>query len=192
MHVTIFFRKNEPGTISVTNRLLLSAFFMMAFFSLSHSVLAADKPLSPSQDKGKPGVYCLSDQDEMRVLAVSAPDKKDNLKFGVSLWFPNGNNFALYATAKKQGDHWSYEENLKSSRREERCGVNISLLPDGSYKLQTYQNAKCLSYGGYNAVLEEAVFPQNSYESPVKTELDNFENLMNAGKCSKGPNPRFK
>ncbi len=152
---------------------------------------AADAPKATAAAAPNNGVYCISDQDEMRVLSLK-PDDKGAMKFGISLWFPNGNNFAIYGKAKSKGNNtWNFTENLNSSKKDERCDLSIALQPDG-YHITTSPSAQCQSYGGRNATLTEVLFPKESFESPVGKELDSFESAMNAGKCSKGPNPRFK
>jgi hypothetical protein len=165
----------------------LCLFALAGFTGLSQ---AADAPKASTAPNN--GVYCISDQDEMRVLALK-PDDKGAMKFGISLWYPNGNNFAIYGKAKSKSKNvWKFTENLNSSKKDERCDLSIALQPDGSYYITTSPSAQCQSYGGRNATLTEIQFPKESFENPVSKELDSFESVMNAGKCSKGPNPRFK
>lgn len=166
------------------------ALCVIAFASFSGLSQAADAPKASAAPNN--GVYCISDQDEMRVLALK-PGDKGTMKFGISLWFPNGNNFAVYGKAKSKGNNtWNFTENLNSSKKDERCDLTIALQPDGGYYISTSPAARCQAYGGRNATLTEIMFPKTSFENAVGKELDSFETVMNAGKCSKGPNPRFK
>ncbi len=164
-------------------RLLLASTLAVACISTAPLSFAA----APERKVG--GVYCIENQ-ALSVLAVQP--FIDGLKFGISLWRPNGSNFAVLGLAKTNAGGWKYEEKESFPGAGSSCIIDISLSKDGSIVLKAEPNAPCASHGGYGANLSDVSFPASSRKADVKDELDSLGKFMERGCSPSNPQPAAK
>jgi hypothetical protein len=123
------------------------------------------------------GIFCISGQGA-RILAA-APGPAGALRFGVSLWSPQGQNFSLFGTASPAGAGWLYAPDAG-------CRARITLTPDHGVSVAVDAGADCREQGGAGMRVGTLAFPRRSYEGPVTDQLANAEAFQHAGRCAGG------
>jgi hypothetical protein len=127
-------------------------------------------------------VYCVNTHPGGKVFAAEKMGD-GNLKFGLSLWSPEGNNIAEFGIASTSQSGWVYTKNMTASSPEARCQISINSNKNGIV-VTANPTANCESDGGTNTAIESVSFPTSSYESPVTSQLDDFGTFFNhAGNC---------
>lgn len=113
-----------------------------------------------------------------RILAAT-PGPARALRFGVSVWSAQGQNFSLFGTALPAGAGWLYAPDA-------RCRVTITAAPDHGLSLAVDPGANCRAQGGAGMQATSLAFPRGSYEGPVTYQLANAEAFQHAGRCAGG------
>ena len=122
-------------------------------------------------------VFC-SAAGGAQVLAVAmAP--AGGLRFGVSVWSPEGSNISLFGAAEPAPGGWRYAE-------DGRCVIDFTRSADGGFTIRADANADCSAYGGQGARIVTLHFTPAQDEGPVTTELDDAEAFQHAGHCAGG------
>jgi hypothetical protein len=126
-------------------------------------------------------LYCLKNGGAKIFAGKTTAD--GDLKFGVSVWSPAGQNISVFGTAGKVARGWRFTEDLGAGSAAERCRLDIARGADGTLRVTADPDATCQSHGGVNAEIGAIQFPRTTYEGPVTTELDNPEAFQKAQKC---------
>jgi len=122
-------------------------------------------------------VYCLAGEQGLRVFAVR-PDPGRKIRFALSLWFPNGSNFALGGLARQNKGGWTFLSDMDSGHPEDRCAISFKRSPAGDWMIQKDAAAPCARQAGAHAAWTRAVFPRSSLDGAVTNELDDMEAFM--------------
>lgn len=139
----------------------------------------------PQQNAPSDGVFCMQDQDELRLLAIR-PEQNNAMRFSVSLWWPNSDNFAAYGVANPvegQQDQWLYSNGQTG---EHACNVSIRRT-QGGFLLEEDENTPCADNAGYKGHMGKAFFPAASYRYPVDTELKAVDAIQYIQACGQRP-----
>jgi hypothetical protein len=102
------------------------------------------------------------------------------LRFGVSVWSPEGSNISVFGVADAVPGGWRYVDPA------ERCTVDISPDQHGGYAVRTDATADCHTYGGHGSRIGSQHFTTAQNEGPVTTELRDAEAFQHAGRCAGG------
>jgi hypothetical protein len=140
-------------------------------------------PLGPAWAAESSFVYCLH-RGGAKIFAGKTT-ANGNLKFGVSVWSPRGNNISVFGTALKSDRGWLYTNNLTAVTVTERCRLSIVRDDDGALHVVADQDATCQGRGGANMNIGTVTFPRTAYEGTVTNELDDPEMFQRAGKCAR-------
>ena len=147
-------------------------------------------PLAPTfaaaDVSGRSFIYCRENDGAAVFAGQNEPD--GNLKFGLSVWSPAGQNISVFGIATRRGDRWQYTDNLHASTASKRCRIDIERHVDGTLRISADPHAACQSRGGVNAEIGIIQFPPAAYEGTVTTELNDPEAFQRAGKCIDGKN----
>lgn len=132
------------------------------------------------------GVYCVDNRNGTRIFAVKSKKNGDVL-FGLSIWFPNGQNTGAFGTAIRQGSHWEYtKKDVTRAKSADQCKIDIVLRSNGLVEVNAPNAAACRDLGGYGTEIGHLQFPPNAYEGAVANELNDPETFFGtAGKCWK-------
>jgi hypothetical protein len=123
-------------------------------------------------------VFC-SASSGARVLAIeTTPDGR--LRFGLSVWSPEGNNISVFGVADPAPDGWRYEE------KNGRCSIDLTRGAAGGFTIHTDPTADCRTHGGYGTRIDTLHFTATEDEGPVTTQLDDPEAFQHAGRCAGG------
>jgi hypothetical protein len=95
-----------------------------------------------------------------------------DLKFGISLWFGDGQAFGVEGVAHPKGPGvWVFRE-MDSDDPTEHCILTIRLFEDGSVALDADKVARCQSSGGAEVVLDPIRIEASKRIGPVVTNFD--------------------
>jgi hypothetical protein len=144
------------------------------------AILLATTLLTCQATAAVPGsaVFC-SAAGGAKILAIEpVPDGK--LRFGLSIWSPEGNNISLFGVADPVTGGWRYAEAGGG------CSVDLTRMADGGFRVRADPQADCHEQGGQNATIGSVDFTPAQNEGPVATELDNPEAFQHAGRCAGG------
>jgi hypothetical protein len=134
-----------------------------------------------SQQTDHDGFYCVNGPNKKGTYSFALKEKPDkNLEFGVSLWWPDGKNFAVTGTARPSGNGWRYED----VSSQDHCVVIIS--PENRGYSLTINQASCQSNGGFNAVPAKVVFSEKMWQGRAGNVLSNPEVFVNT-ECKAKP-----
>jgi hypothetical protein len=126
-------------------------------------------------------LYCL-DNGGTKIFAGKTM-ANGNLRFGISVWSPTGQNISVFGTAARVARGWRFSEDLRAHTRAERCQLDIIRGANGTLRVVADPDATCQAHGGVNAAIGTIQFPRTTYEGPVTTELENPEAFQKAIKC---------
>jgi hypothetical protein len=137
---------------------------------------AAAADLAPA-----PSVFCVHDASGTRVVAL-APAEAGALRFGLSLWLPNGQNVSVFGIAIKIAGGWRYDDGPPGGG----CRLTFTINGAGGVHVVGDTSRNCANMGGQGAAVTTADFPAASRESAVTHELDDPEAFQHAGHCVPG------
>jgi hypothetical protein len=123
-------------------------------------------------------VFC-SAASGAQVLAV-AMDPAGKLRFGVSVWSPEGSNISLLGAADPAPGGWRYVE------KNGHCEIDFARSADDGFTVRADADADCRAHGGQGARIGTLHFSPAQDEGPVTTELDDAEAFQHAGHCASG------
>jgi hypothetical protein len=123
-------------------------------------------------------VFC-SATGGAQVLAV-AMTLTGKLRFGVSVWSPEGSNISLLGAADPAPGGWRYVE------KDGHCAIDFARRADGGFTVRADAVADCRAHGGQGARIGTLHFTPAQDEGPVTTELDDAEAFQHAGHCASG------
>jgi hypothetical protein len=126
------------------------------------------------------GVFCVHDASGTRVVAL-APAGAGALRFGLSLWFSNGQNVSVFGNAAKSDGGWRYDDGPTGG-----CRLTFAFTGAGGVQVVGDSSRNCANMGGQGAAVTTADFPAASRESAVTHELDDPEAFQHAGHCVPG------
>jgi hypothetical protein len=121
-------------------------------------------------------VFCSASAGA-QVLAV-ATTGEGKLRFGVSVWTPEGNNISVFGVADPVPSGWRYAETNG------RCIINFARNADGGFTVQPDGTADCHMHAGQGARIGTLHFSASEKEGPVTTELNDPEAFQHAGHCA--------
>jgi hypothetical protein len=149
--------------------------------TLSRAAILAALAIAPCQaatGAWESAVFC-SATGGAQVLAVAmAPGGR--LRFGVSVWSPEGSNISLLGDADPVPGGWRYVE------KNGRCMIDFTRSADDGFTIRADVNADCRAHGGQGARIGTLHFTPAQVEGPVTTELDDAEAFQHAGHCASG------
>jgi hypothetical protein len=134
---------------------------------------AAAARATPAPD----GVFCAHDGGA-RILAV-APAPDGALRFGLSVWTPQGRNLSVFGVAQAAGQGWRYEDGAA-------CRLGFIALPAGGLTIAADPGADCADHGPPGTGLGTIRFPHALYEGRVTDQLRDAEAFQHAGSCAGG------
>jgi hypothetical protein len=123
-------------------------------------------------------VFC-SATTGAQVLAI-ATTPEGRLRFGISVWSPEGSNISVFGVADPAPAGWRYAETNG------RCVIDFIRNADGGFTVRADAIASCSQHGGSGARIGTLRFTPAQDEGPVTTELDDAEAFQHAGHCAGG------
>jgi hypothetical protein len=137
--------------------------------------------VASSQQMDRDGFYCVNGPNNKETYSFALKERPDkSLEFGVSLWWPDGKNVAVWGIAQPSGNGWRYED--VSSH--EHCVVNI--IPENRGYSLTINQATCQSIGGFQAVPSKVVFTEKMRQGRAANVVANPERFVNT-RCKAKP-----
>jgi hypothetical protein len=120
-----------------------------------------------------------------RAMKLFAAQKltNGNLKFGVSVWQANGQNFTVVGVARRAHSGWVYEEH-EGRPAKLVCRLQIDWRGSRSVRIIGDDRADCEADAGYGFGAKAVSFTSADYAGAVAGQLRNSEEFMNA-QCAK-------
>jgi uncharacterized protein len=123
------------------------------------------------------GFYCVNGPKNKGTYSFALKERSDkNLEFGISLWWPDGKNFAVIGVAQPLENGWRYED-LSSQDPNDHCVMNI--IPENRDYTLSINQASCQSNGGFQAVPSKVVFSEKTRQGGSGNVLANTEIFAN-------------
>ncbi len=137
-------------------------------------MLAASQAMAAAARQS--AVFCSATAGA-QVLAIETTEA-GRLRFGLSVWSPEGNNISLFGVADPVPGGWRYTE------KGGRCVVDFTARAGGGFTVRADPAADCRAHGGEGARIGVLRFSRAQDQGPVTTELDDAEAFQHAGKCA--------
>jgi hypothetical protein len=134
------------------------------------------QPGSAAEPDG--AVYC-SAAGGAKILAV-ATTPEGQLRFGVSVWSPEGSNISVFGVANPASGGWRYTE------ADGHCAIDITPDQHGGFTVRADAAADCHEYGGHGSLIGSLHFTAAQKEGPATAALQDPEAFQHAGRCANG------
>lgn len=129
--------------------------------------VAAGPAQAQNETRLKAGVsYCYNSHGLQKLFAAQRmPDGK--LLFGMSDWYPGGQNFSVFGEAVRDGKNWKYVDGPDDPKSRERCEVHIAFNAKGDPRVSGPPDPNCDANGGSATGLVQFSFPSRAYRGPI-------------------------
>lgn len=151
--------------------------FGMKFVAIASAMTAACA--SPRLDQS--ALYCAK-YHGFRSMAAVRLTRSGALKFGLTKWRSDGQNFAVSGAALRTGSNWTYQDQSSGSA----CRILIKWdRQKRSLAFNVDPKKTCESEAGYGFAQKSTRFLGSDFVGPERGELSDPETFFNSPSCDR-------